>query len=235
MPAERYYYPEKIEENTLIIFKDQEFHHLANVMRTRIGEDVEIINGLGQLGTAVVKSLEKKQATLTVKTVFTEAVPTKALILAQGIPRFTRLEYIMEKCTELGMSEIWLFPAARSEKKDLSPNQMERLETIAIAAMKQCGRLYIPKIFLKPPLKHWSTLPIEASFFGDVRSEAPKLGKITSDVVFFVGPESGFTDEEIEKMEALHAKGVALHPNILRTDTAAIAALAIISYSTTPL
>lgn len=234
MPAERYYYPQNIENNTEISLEGQEHHHLINVMRTRLGDVVEIVNGLGQLASATVSSLEKKRAVLSIHSVFTSELPKFQIILAQGIPRFTRLELIMEKCTELGMTEIRLFPAARSEKKDISESQLTRLETIAVASMKQCGRLFLPKILVEPPLKKWPKLPLKSCFFGDLRENAPKFDDIfpagETEALFFIGPESGFTDEEVKQLMSLHATGVKLHPNILRTETAAIAALALLSH-----
>ncbi|MEI8365176.1 MAG: RsmE family RNA methyltransferase [Parachlamydiaceae bacterium] len=234
MPAERYYYPQSLENNTPIYLEGQEHHHLVNVMRTRLGEEVEVVNGQGQLAATTVESLEKKRAVLSVQTVFTANPPTIKIILAQGLPRFARLELIMEKCTELGMTEIWLFPAARSEKKDLSESQFTRLETIAVASMKQCGRLFLPKIVVMPPLKRWTETPVKTCYFGDLREGAPKVHNAwpagSQEALFFVGPESGFTEDEVKQMESLHATGVKLHSNVLRTETAAIAALSLVSH-----
>lgn len=235
MPAERYFIPQALANNIEIFLEGQEHHHLANVMRTRIGEEVEVINGQGQLAIALVSALEKKRAVLSVQSVFVDANSLQKIILAQGLPRFTRLEFIMEKCTELGMSEIWLFPAARSEKKELSENQLARLETIGIASIKQCGRLFLPKIVMAPPLKQWTSAPVLTCYFGDVRENSPKFldikGSKVAEALFFIGPESGFTDEEVKIMENLGAKGVGLNPNILRTETAAIAALSLLSHA----
>lgn len=236
MPAERYYYPKNLENDQAIVLKDQEQHHLVNVMRTRLGEEIEVVNGMGQLGKAILESIEKKSVTLRLESVFTETPSSKKLILAQGIPKQNRLEFIIEKCTELGMSEIWLFPASLSEKKDLSANQLERLQTLMIAAMKQCGRLFLPKIVIMPPLKQWKNIEVKTLFFGDVKAEAvvfmdlwQKLEDVQS-ALFCIGPESGFSDEEVSCLVRLGAHGVKLHSNILRTETAAIASIALMSH-----
>lgn len=235
MPAERYYYPDSLETGQTIQLKDQEHHHLVNVMRTHLSDEIEIVNGKGQLAKAVLKSLEKKRAVLVVKSVQTAPDATWKIILAQGMPKQNKLEIIVEKGTELGMTELWLFAAARSEKKELSENQQDRLKTLAIAAMKQCGCLFLPKIVMIPPLKQWKNIEIGPLFFGDTTPDAPSLSSILNtlgpikEAVFFVGPESGFSDEEINILHKLHAQGVKLHPNILRTETAAIAALTLLS------
>lgn len=236
MPAERYYHPELLEEGNRIHIKDQEHHHLVHVMRTRLGDSIEIVNGNGQLAQAVVDSLQKKSATLLINSIETEQPSKERIILAQGMPRQNRLEFILEKCTELGVTEIWLFPAARSEKKDFSENQLERIHLLTVAAMKQCGRLFLPKIVIMPQLKQWKDIEISPIFFGDTGPHAEpfsvswqKLGK-KNEAIFCIGPESGFAPEEIDYLQQLNALGVKLHPNILRTDTAAIAAITLLSH-----
>jgi 16S rRNA (uracil1498-N3)-methyltransferase len=237
MPAERYYHPEILEKDQTIHLSGLEHHHLVNVMRTRVDETLEIINGKGQLAEATLCSIEKKSATLLITSVITTPPPEQKIILAQGLPRLNRLEFIIEKGTELGMTEIRLFPAARSEKKELSPNQLERLHTLMVAAVKQCGRLHMPILTLMPPLKQWKAQ--ETLFYGDITPSAPLFmpfwETLGSDqkkhAIFCIGPESGFSDEEVVMLKKLQAHGVKLHSNILRTDTAAIAALVLITHS----
>lgn len=236
MPAERYFHSGFLEENQRIHLKDQEHHHLVNVMRTRLGEEIEVVNGNGQLAKAVLETIEKKSSSLLVESVETASPPSQHLILAQGIPKINRLELIVEKGTELGMTEIWLFPAMRSEKKDFSENQMERLHTLMVSAMKQCGRLFLPTVVVMPPLKQWKDLSIQPIFFGDVDPEAQTFLSLWNQLkpsqgaIFCIGPESGFTEEEVGVLRKLNAHGVKLHPNILRTETAAIASLTLLSH-----
>ena len=233
MAIERYYTDSDLKEGTPVTLGAQEFHHLTHVMRARSGDLVELINGRGTLAQARLDKIEKKEASLSVESAQHFPSNEPHLILAQGLPRSNRLDFILEKGTELGVSEIWLFPGEKSERQELSPNQEERAQLLLIAATKQCGRLWLPKLALKPKLKKWESLPGQA-FFGDVSQKAPWLSSQIPDVrakeiIFFVGPESGFTPQEEEKLKELGAMGVKLHFNILRTDTAAIAALCLLS------
>jgi 16S rRNA (uracil1498-N3)-methyltransferase len=241
MPKERFFCEQPLVESDTIHIKDFEFHHLVNVMRAKVDDTLEVVNGMGQLAEAEVQSIEKKQATLCVKNVLTEAAEPRSIILAQAFSRGNRLDFILEKGTELGMTEIWLFPGVLSERKTFSDNQPQRLKNILISAMKQCGRLFLPKIVLMPELAKWDKLKF-ASFFGDVEKDAPHfldvinpLKKNESDVdesvIFFIGPESGFTEKEVRKLKDIGVKGVSLSSNILRTDTAALVALALITAS----
>lgn len=234
MPAERYYYPNELHEDCIVILENTEFHHLTNVMRAKEGDLLELVNGQGVLAQASVLKIEKKKAQLKIIDVKTESKPSFEIILAQSTPRINRLDTILEKGTELGMTQLWLFPGDFSERKILTEHQLERMTSITIGAMKQCGRLYLPQILLKPKLEQWERSPY-SMFYGDVNPEAPKLETslrtFSGDgLIIVIGPESGLSDKEELYLRNLKAQGVKLHPNILRTDTAAIAALALISH-----
>lgn len=235
MPAERFYINAPLTEGASVFLEDQEFHHLAHVMRGVEGEQVELVNGCGFLSQARIERIEKKRAQLIVTSLSYVPKNSFKLILAQAIPRLNRLDFIVEKGTELGMDELWLFPGELSERKNLTESQLERMQAVAVAAMKQCGRLYLPLLCLKKPLKNWELqeLPL---YFGDTDPSAPifekswKLKSSLEGVIFVIGPESGLTAKETESLKSLKALGVALHPNILRTDTAALTALSLISH-----
>lgn len=235
MPAERYYYPQELQEGSSITLEGVEFHHLVNVMRNRVGDSLELVNGLGQLAKASITQLEKKCGYLKIESIFQAPMLDKPLILAQAIPRLSKLETILEKATELGMTEVWLFPSSHSEKKEFSENQSERLRTILISAMKQCGRLFLPDLIIMPPLKQWQPFGLPA-YFGDTNTEALsfqekwKQQPSKEGSIFFIGPESGFTETETALLKNLGAVGVKLNDNILRTETAAIAAIALLSH-----
>lgn len=237
MPAERYYLTQDFHEGAVLELDGQEFHHLCHVMRNQQGDVVEVVNGKGQLATARIDTLTKKAATLSVAHLAAQTGRTShPLVLVQAIPRMNRLEFILEKSTELGVDEIWLMPAAHSEKKELSEHQLHRLEALLVSAMKQCGRLWLPLLKVVPPIKKWKELPM-AAFFGDTDPAAPLFSTVwqqqqpsLSGTAFFVGPESGFNSSEVEALKGLGAQGVKLHQNILRTDTAALAALSLISH-----
>lgn len=234
MPAERYYNNSHLDNDCLITLEGQEHHHLAHVMRGKTNDIVEIVNGRGQLAKASITKVDKRHSSLLITNVHTEPPPQYKLILIQGMPRLNRLETILEKCTELGITDFHLFMASRSEKKPLSENQMERLQTIIISAMKQCGRLFLPKIIWLNPIKQWKNSENTSSLFGDIRPEAPKILDIlkTSDhqhISLCIGPEGGLDDQEIFALENIGFKGTNFHHNVLRTDTAAIAGTSILS------
>ncbi len=235
MPAERYYIETDLLSDDIISIEGVEFHHLTNVMRSKVGESLEIINGKGTLAFAVIKQLEKKKAIVVINKTIHVPKQEHQIILLQALPRLNRLDFIVEKGTELGMTELWLFPGERSERKELSKSQLERVQSLTIAASKQCGRLHLPKIIIQPALSKWTAFDYPL-YFGDLNEKAPLLidemaKNSEQHIAFCTGPEAGFGINEIQLLEKLGAKGVKLHSNILRTDTASIMALSLISHS----
>jgi len=232
MPVERYYFEGPLSAGSAIILEGGEVHHLVNVMRSVKGDTVEVVNGRGVLASASIQSIEKKRhVTLMVGKVTKQRPPRHEIVIVQAIPRLNRLDFILEKGTELGMTQLWLFPGERSERKSLNVKAMERMKAVCVGAMKQCGRLFLPEVVVKPPLLEWSRVEGKA-FFGDLNASAPSFISVlkecrVGDMFFFVGPESGFSSEEEKHLRTMGTVGVKLHENILRTDTAAIVAVAL--------
>lgn len=235
MPKERYFLPQEFTLDEEILIEGPEHHHLAVVMRGSIGDRVEIVNGKGSLVVAEIVHLEKKKAHLKIEQLSKTEKPKANIILAQALPRQNRLDFILEKGTELGMSELWLFPGRYSEKKEITNNQFERIKSMILAALKQCGRLYLPEIRMMPPLAKWPN-PEIPFFYGSLSPQAPLFWKLLEkknpfpNAIFCVGPESGFSDDEISTIESLGGTGAKLSSHILRTETAAISALSLISH-----
>ncbi|MFT4554086.1 MAG: 16S rRNA (uracil1498-N3)-methyltransferase [Chlamydiales bacterium] len=235
MPVNRYFIEENLKKESYVKLEGQELHHLLHVMRASAGDCIELVNGKGELALARVESVAKRNATIQVEEISFQEKPAFEVIVAQAIPRANRMDTILEKGTELGMSQIWLFAGDLSEKKSLGNQREHRLKAVTISAMKQCGRLYLPDIVMMPPLCSWQKLTYPA-FFGDIEPEAPTFVRKweelqpSTGVIFFVGPESGLTPKEVKWLREADVHGVKLHENILRTDTAPLVALSLIQH-----
>ncbi len=219
--------PLAAEQDALL--DDAEFRHLK-VMRISVGEEIELVNGEGILATARVVAIEKQKAHLHILSCTTKPRPTP-LSLAIALIRPNRLEWVIEKATELGVHSLILYRADQSEKEGLSPNQQERLRHLTISALKQSGSLYLPRIELLPSLD----IALQKNgriLFGDTAPDAPWLStlncKPTEPIFFFTGPEKGFSERE-HQLLLEKGTGVKLNANILRAETAPIAALSILS------
>jgi 16S rRNA (uracil1498-N3)-methyltransferase len=234
MPIERYFADCPFSTGEVITLSDQEAHHLIRVMRTKIGDKVELINGRNQLAQTEVIVVKKNEALLKILSFEQRDSKRHHLVLCQAFPRSSHLDFIIEKATELGVNEIILFPGFRSEKKELSAQQWKRLHILMVAALKQSGRWDLPVLHVKPRLNLWSGSLEGSLYFGSLDSKAAylaecfeKMGKAS---YFFIGPESGFDPQEIKILIRWGSQGIRLNENTLRTETAAMIAIGLMSH-----
>lgn len=224
---ERFYKEGTLEGS--ITLDEKEHHHLAHVMRTSPGDEIELINGEGALAKGQVVQIGKRSCEVAVLSLVQKEAPPP-LILAQAAVRRSKLEWIVEKGTELGITEFWLYPAEKGEKSALSPADLERLLALRVSALKQSGQLFLPKLLLKDPLKKWQE-PLPDFVFGDVRKSAPPLITLAGSINgAIIGPESGFSDAEVHHLEALKARGASITSSVLRTESAAVAASTLLAH-----
>jgi 16S rRNA (uracil1498-N3)-methyltransferase len=188
---------------------------------------VELVNGQGALAKARIRDLDKQLAALEILS-STHFHRPASISLAVPLMRPAKLEWVVEKGTELGADAFIFYRADLSEKDSLSEHQIERLRHLSISALKQSGRLYLPSFEVAASL-----VPLfsrDARFlFGDVRPAEPLTPEPTTrPTIFVTGPEKGFSPSELALLEK-RAKGVRVNPNILRAETAPIAALSILA------
>jgi 16S rRNA (uracil1498-N3)-methyltransferase len=143
--------------------------------------------------------------------------------------RPNKLEWVVEKATELGADALHFYTADYSEKDDLSANQLERLHNLSLSALKQSGRLFLPSIEVLPSLKR-TFVEGGTIYFGDTGGSCPSIlnvrrGKHTS---LITGPERGFSEAELEILHTA-AQGVSLSAYILRAETAPVAGLSVLA------
>lgn len=205
----RFFVPTQFLEGDTLSLSSEEHHHAKKVLRVRPNEPIELVNGLGQLATALFDT------SMTLITVHTEPPPTIASHLIQAFPEKGHLEWIVEKGTELGLTDIHLFPAIRSKLNVLSPNTINRLHKLLVSALKQCKRLFLPTLHI-----HETFPKLDVPLYLADPSGERFLHPRTS-AAMIVGPESGFTAEE---KHLFSAKPVRLSANILRVETASVIA-----------
>ncbi len=213
----RFYTPLKLTSNLVVELDHEELHHLKKVLRVRNGEKIELVNGLGELAIALY------DGTIEVESVFTAPKQEKTSVLIQALPEKSHLEFILEKATEIGITEFRFFPSERSKIDVISDALLLRMRKITISALKQCKRLYLPTIsaFRKP--SEMNNLPKNIYLAHPSGSHYCQSKELSQGII--VGPESGFTTKEIDYFQtAFKAIPTTLSPNILRAETAAILA-----------
>lgn len=223
MGIERFYLDAELLKGELIILQDKEHHHIQ-VLRLEPNETVELINGRGSFATAQISSISKHATQLRVLKTSHHSPSSCRIAAAIPLMRPSKLEWVVEKGTELGADRFIFFTAEYSEKEHLSTHQIDRLKAIAISAIKQSDRLYLPSFEIYSHLS--DVLQMDALFFfGDLSPNAPFFQREEAPLVIFVtGPEKGFSLKELSLLQS-KGRGVRLNPNILRAETAPLAAL----------
>jgi len=216
-----------------------ESHHLAHVLRLKTGETVELFDGRGRLAFARVSSIHKDKVSLVVNEIRSFPPPAWKIVLAVSMPKTNRFDFLVEKCTELGVDHIIAVAYERTVKIG-KESAMARYEKIAVSAAKQSGRLFLP-YFSGPWPFYQATEYIRKEysravwvygepFSGSGNFERAKEHIGGKDVVCLIGPEGGFTDEEKNVLQSIGASSIQINPNVLRIETAAIAFGAILSF-----
>jgi 16S rRNA (uracil1498-N3)-methyltransferase len=212
-------------------------NHIARVLRLRSGDALIVFDGSGGEFSARVEEFRKEAVVVSVEEHRTlDRESPLSLTLAQGVSRGERMDWIIQKATELGASRIVPVFTKRSVVR-LDDKQAERKlqhwRAIAVSACEQCGRNRLPDV--ATPVDFFDVLPagcspgetrLLLSPTGDLRID--DLEDVGKGITVLIGPEGGLEDVEHEAAIAAGFKAVRMGPRVLRTETAAIAALTII-------
>jgi 16S rRNA (uracil1498-N3)-methyltransferase len=183
-----------------------EAHHLFDVCRLKTGDKVELFDGAGTLATAAIEKASSKLVSLTIINLEkTEKPDRPGIIIAVSLPKGERFDWLLEKCTELGIDRIIPVIFERTVKQPKNPKAVQRWQNIAIAAAKQCRRIFLPQINVPAPLDKVLSEHNDAEILVgslDANSSALIVQRLsTKDVIAFVGPEGGITENEKKLLE----------------------------------
>ena len=230
---DRFFAPSFRESGSLTL-DGPEAHHLMHVLRIAAGEAVEVFDGRGLVASAEVVAVRKRDVELRIVAARREAPPAREVILGTAVPKGDRFDWLIEKATELGVTRIVPLVTSRSSV-DPRDSKLDKLRQAVITACKQCGRNHLLEV---SPVTAWADFvrnefPNRAAFIAHLSSDARplSLGVSTLDhqpsTVFAIGPEGGFTNEEVALALVAGAKPISLGPLVLRIETAAIAIAAL--------
>jgi len=205
-------------------------HQMKNVLRFKVGDEIIVLDGSGKKAKGQITELHKKGAVIELRDPEVLPAPKRRLRLYVGLSKKpSTFELIVQKATELGVTDIIPLAAERCQVKHL--RKPERLELIIKEASEQCERAYLPKLH---DVKVITDIQEGLTLVGDARDTDIELSEIEfkdrEAVNVLIGPEGGFTDFEIQSLRNSGAKVFLLGENILRMETAAIAALSIIQF-----
>ena len=211
-----------------------EARHARTVLRLAAGDVVELFDGRGGVARATVTQLGKRTVTVEAGAVSHENPAGPAVHVAFAIPKGKRLDWLLEKATELGASSLQPIVFARSVAggDSLKASKRDRWQMQCVAAAKQSGLNTLPTLGDMEPLAAYLATPARGlRLFGDLDDaaslrEALATSPAPESIELLVGPEGGFTDEERAAILASGATPIRLGETTLRTETAAIALLA---------
>ena len=234
------FFTETIDETKGIITGD-DAKHIAKVLRMKAGEKLVACDCQGRDYDCVISEVCDKQVELTVEKVYpSETEPSVKVTLYQAMPKSDKMELIIQKAVELGVSAIVPVQTkrcvSRPDAKSMA-KKLERYNRIALEAAKQCGRGRIPQVL--PMLDYSEALTAmkddERAFLfyeNSTSSFRKELEQAVSSVSIMVGAEGGFEEEEVSKALEQGIASLSLGKRILRCETAPLAALSIIMYET---
>jgi 16S rRNA (uracil1498-N3)-methyltransferase len=228
MAIKSVYLSDPVIKDNLIAIRDEEHRHLS-VARAAVGEEIEIFDGRGNVWTAKISALERRETQALVTGNRCVGADAHELILGQALIRHAAFEFALEKAVEAGVTRIIPFIAARSNAKDAG--RRERWQRIIVEAAKQSKRYHLP--VLEEPVSFSKVLEFEAPtriVFSERNGSALKSAIKQSPVLYLVGPEGGWTDEELNSAQQHGFVMVGLGSTILKAETAAVVATALIRY-----
>jgi 16S rRNA (uracil1498-N3)-methyltransferase len=210
--------------STTVTLAGEEHHHFAHALRGAPGEIVYVTNGRGLVVECRVEVVERAKTIAGVVTVVEDSPPEHELVLAMGTIKKDRFERAFEQCVELGITGCVPFVSGNAHLTSYPAKFSNRLRKIGVAAIKQCGRSFLPHAG-------------EPVTFEELLSGARKMTRVVvgqrgapavarsaeADTLVVVGPEAGLTDGEVKALEEVGAELVSVSPHRLRSETAAVA------------
>ena len=221
----------EIHDNTAIL-SEEESHHFSKVLRGNEGDKIHVTDGKGNLAEIEITSISKKAVEGNILNLKTDFEKKNYYLHVAIAPTKTmeRLEFFLEKATEIGIDEITFLQTFHSERKNI---KLERIEKIVQAATKQSLKAYLPKVndltkfndFIKTNFNDFTKCiahcedDIEKTPLGIVLSENPQK------ILILIGPEGDFSRDEILTAEENNFTGLSLGQQRFRTETAALQAV----------
>ena len=228
--------PIQINENIATITGSEQ-HHLRNVLRLELGDTIRIIDGKGSVCIGKIFEINAESTDTRILSYEFHVSNAPSLTLFQALPKNDKMELILQKTTELGVTRIVPMSTERSLQKP-SENRCERWHRIVLSATKQCKRARLPELHevqeFDVCLNMIQKYALSLIFWENEKQQHIKTvlkekTKVES-IAFLVGPEGGFTDKEVNAAIEKGCIPLTIGSNILRTETAAIAGITIATY-----
>ena len=224
------YYSEKVN-NGKVEISDEEFHHIKDVMRHEIGDEIYLTDGKGAIYQSIIQAVDQKK--INCKILSSKHYENKFSNITFCLPRLRntdRFEFALEKCVELGITNFIVFDSTRTVAKG---EKIERWQKVILSAMKQSLRAWLPKVSYVKSISEIYKLDGTKILFDQNASQtfqqflATNHQSLNTNHFFLFGPEGGFSQEESRVMSG--ERRVKLTDNRLRSETAIVTAASILT------
>jgi len=237
MRIPRFYCPQALKAGATITLPDALFRHAVQVLRLNAGEALTLFNGEGGEYPAQIETISKRAATATLGAF--DAKDTESpvhLTLVQAIIKPDKMDFALQKAVELGVAAIQPLLTQRSVVrvgKELVDKKLQHWEAVVVGACEQSGRTRIPPVHSPLTLEAWLATPAnETTRLVLAPGAYPRIKALPADlpapIALLIGPEGGFSEDEIAACVTAGMTPVSLGPRILRAETASLAALALL-------
>jgi 16S rRNA (uracil1498-N3)-methyltransferase len=209
--------------------------HVCRVLRLKVGERIAVFDGEGSEWCAVIEKMECERVSVKLEAAVAAAVePAIEVVLFQGLCKAERMEWLVQKATEVGVSAVQAIATERSGRHTVTDHRLARWRRIAVEACKQSGRRCVPSVDVCTALPARPSTGTLGLLLDSARG-APPLADVCADekvppprVWLVVGPEGGLAPREIDAWTRDGWRRVGLGPRTLRADTAGVVAAAIV-------
>ena len=240
MPGHRFYHPDLSAAH----LTPEESHHAVDVLRLKVGDSAAIFNGQGTEARVRITAASSEKVTYEILSTSRTPRPASRIRFGQALIKPASMELLVQKLTELGVSEIWPIASERSVSK---PNGEKRIshrwDSIALAACKQSGQNWLPIIHESSPLDAFLSAPdlapASSRIIGSLQPDAQPLPVLLSEIRvssptpsldLLIGPEGDFTPAEFGRARAAGFRPASLGPLVLRSETASLFIASVLHY-----
>lgn len=235
MRIPRIHVPAPLHVGTVLPLPEQAGEHLARVLRLEPGHPLILFNGDGSEYDGVLATLAKRAVTaeITGRREVSRESPLR-LTLIQGVARGEKMDWILQKATELGVARIVPVITERTEVRldeDRAGKRLAHWTQVVASACEQCGRNTLPEVVAPQKLMHvcaglGDDPAARFALLPEAETGPRAIGALAHGALLLVGPEGGLSDHDLAIARNAGFRGLRLGPRILRTETAGIAALA---------
>lgn len=236
MRIPRFYCPIELELKQTLILPDEVFRHAIQVLRLQVGENLLLFNGQGGEYLAELIDVGKRSATVILNSFNSNHKESPLeLTLVQALLKPEKMDFALQKAVELGITSFQPLITQRSvvrTDKEKIEKKFQHWQAVAISACEQCGRTHLPSIQAPQTLNHYLSNLDSASHSVILAPDSSKdLTQITvasHKLAVMIGPEGGFTEEEVQLCLEAGIQAVSLGQRILRAETASTSVIAIL-------